>query len=234
MSAQFYARALGITRERKSLAFQADALMFSGEYEAAERRFQEYMDDGESFEVEWALKLSVLPRIRTLASADRHIRQTREAVHRATGSASGTPQEEQRRRLLEALSADALCGLAWFNLGVLEVESGNREEAAENFLIAALMQPRDIEAWCNSILLALEPNGGIERIAMILSMAYEKRGEELIERLYSMAQSQPAGFPTQSFMDGIRTMLDVIAEEEVDTAKPIDLSRASDETIKCY
>ncbi len=59
------------------------------------------------------------------------------------------------QRLDEALQFDALCGLAWFNLGSVLNRQGKRDDACIAYLWAALVQPKDAEAWANAFALSV-------------------------------------------------------------------------------
>ena len=73
--------------------------------------------------------------------------------------ASSTFQKLELHLLSEtweaAIELDALCGLAWFNLGIEQNRSGKHADAAFSFILCGLVQTWDIEAWVNATLCCL-------------------------------------------------------------------------------
>ena len=77
---------------------------------------------------------------------------------------------------LRTLASDALCPVAWFNLGVTRNQNSNAADAAMCFLLAALIVPQDLESWANAFGLAWQVNN-MYLVGWILTTAYEKNGE---------------------------------------------------------
>lgn len=64
---------------------------------------------------------------------------------------------------MDSLSLDALCPLAWFNLGFLESSSDNLVDAEEAFANAAVIARTDLEAFARAILLGLATGSAYTR-----------------------------------------------------------------------
>ena len=121
---------------------------------------------------------------------------------------------EYRQRLQDALECDALCSYAWFNLGILESQIGNQESTFFPFLIAALVQKDNLEAWCHAIAMAIfkEYHSLVSDIIMV---AYQVNEESLMEELLRLVQNQREGFPITKFLDGMNEILSKVLREEM-------------------
>src|SRR5207247_10260783 len=105
------------------------------------------------------------------------------------GVADGSADEAQLR---EALQLDPLCGLAWFNLGVLLFSEGRREEALFAFLVASLAEHWDVEAWCNAVALAFTADA-VDLLGNIVEAAYHLNGDALLVHFAEVLRAQPDG-----------------------------------------
>jgi tetratricopeptide (TPR) repeat protein len=154
MAVQFYERAINLGEEGECRALYADALMFVGKYRKSQEAFDAYLSSASDADPEWCLKAWALRGLRSMLGCDEQKRQMVAAIKLVPSDINLVP-DEAKQKLKEALRHDALCGLAWFNLGVLEYQTGNRDDAFISFLMAALIQRNDVEAWCNSIALGI-------------------------------------------------------------------------------
>jgi hypothetical protein len=99
------------------------------------------------------------------------------------------PDDELRAVCNDALRVDALCALAWFNLGGAANRAGESEEALYSFLIAALLEPGDIEAWANVIGTSINatverPVDGAATTALLaIAAGYGANGEDFVLHL---------------------------------------------------
>ena len=156
----------------------ADALMFAGEYEQAEKQFTLYLGEEATISSpEWVLKNWALGHIVGLGVPSQK-RQTRAALAHA-----GSPATIE-----EALRLDALCGLAWFNQGAAELDANHRDSALRSYLLAAVCQTWDLEAWRNAYALATEREEDRAFAPWILWAAYELNGERFFEELAGAMQ----------------------------------------------
>ena len=152
-SADAYGKAIDLGGGDMAPLLRADALMFAGRYAAAREAFRESVDDIESFQrgSEYYLKIGLLDFVidwRGIGSQERDSQAAIELVGQAIpdhGVAAG--EEAIVDKCWEALGADALNGLAWWNLASAVEKLGEREQAGLMFLNAALCQPWDAEAW---------------------------------------------------------------------------------------
>lgn len=118
----------------------------------------------------------VVPRRRAEASLALHL--------------DGHDRPEDLERLLREV--DAINPGARFNLGVTRAGEGNRSAALHHFLLCAIAQPQDVEAWANAVICAL-PLGDEMLLLCIMSVAIHHKGAEAYDHLRGelVAQSAP-------------------------------------------
>lgn len=94
---------------------------------------------------------------------------------------------------LENLSheIDALNPLARFNLGVTCSAEGDRHAALHHFLLCAIVQPHDIEAWANAVICTLSL-GDEMLLLRIMSVAIHHMGTEAYDHLRGQLVAQSA------------------------------------------
>lgn len=156
-AASAYGRAIELGSEDVTGQW-ADALLWSGRYAEAEEAFVS-VNASEHSAPEWRLKERALPSIRKAAGTQ----QTRDpdgAVALADleplqAAGQVISNATARERLEGALRLDALCALAWFNLGILESSEGDLRLGFEYFTTAAVLAPGDLDLWKRVALLGL-------------------------------------------------------------------------------
>ena len=183
ISAKLYSKAIEIGTNSIIKALYADALMFSGEYEKAVNAFLKYLDSTDKPIEEFHLKSLCLEGILEEKKIKRQQRNIMLATSKADLSKIDkgiTPKEQ----LEKSLDIDLLCGLAWFNYGIIHSEESDFESAMFSFTMAGLVQTNDIEAWKNAALCCF--NSTVEPIifALIIRTAYSLNGEEFLEHFY--------------------------------------------------
>jgi tetratricopeptide (TPR) repeat protein len=152
-SAEAYGKAIDLGGGDMAPLLRADALMFAGQYAAARDAFRESVDDITSFQrgAEYHLKIGLLDFIiewRGVPSQTRDPQAAIELVGRVIPDHGAAAEDDAvADQCWEALGADALNGLAWWNLASAVEKAGEREQAGLMFLNAALCQPWDAEAW---------------------------------------------------------------------------------------
>jgi tetratricopeptide (TPR) repeat protein len=109
-------KAVALDDYPRTRALHGDALMFAGQFRAAEEVFSSYLDDHPPGAAEWRLKRQAVAALRS-DFGDASPRDPARAVA-LVEEAQSSPTEEALRA---ALVVDPLCGLGWFNLGVLLV-----------------------------------------------------------------------------------------------------------------
>ena len=150
-SERLYARALELGQTGLIEAVHADALMHAGRYGEALSAFDQYLTKTESPASEWKLKRWLLRGLKSFLNVETQQRDTRAAKELALSVNKRTAIS----RLEDALKQDSLCNPAWFNLAIRENQKGDQIEAGKLFLIAALCDTDDIEAWSNATILSL-------------------------------------------------------------------------------
>lgn len=151
-----YQTAVNLGARERYLPLLADAQLFAGQYAEASRTFSRVLEETTASRNpgEWSLKSLIADRIVGLAGSS----QTRDeaTANSLADLASDVSDEEARRRLSEALRADALFPLAWFNLAILELRQGNVEDAYLAFIAAAVLSRFDLFAFAMAVVLGLD------------------------------------------------------------------------------
>jgi len=182
-SSKFYEKSieLGAANETKSLL--GDALMFSGEYEKADKIFTEYISCCEEPNEEFLLKAILLQNI----IKERKILTQKRKPREADIIAGNNPT---LNKIEEAFDLDLLSSLAWFNLGILK-EREDIQEATLCFAMSACINLWDIEAWTFAFLSFI--NSGKEGNSLIgsliLKTAYWHNRDEFLIHLYGILES---------------------------------------------
>lgn len=178
LAAKLYKRSLTLNDHRLTRLLYADALMFSGQYQEAERTLEQnfesfvYPDDAE-----WALKRYALSWLREQTGIDSQKRLTPKFPD--LFPTKNNKDVEIEKVCCLALKSDCLSALAWYNLGGVHQRTGRNENAARCFLLSALIFPQDLEAWGNVIGLAMLTRDAI-LFERALFVAYETNGEEFL------------------------------------------------------
>ena len=111
-----------------------------------------------------------------------------------------------------------MCGFAWFNLGALQSQQGERQEALISFPSCALVQRWDVEAWANALLLCTNSENHGHLMPWILLAAFAANGDRFLQQLDDKVQAQDVPPDAKhSFMDLIRRALDTIPAGESPT-----------------
>lgn len=218
-SAIFYKRAIELGEGGETKALYADALMFAGRYRDAMRVFETYFSISKTIRSEWVLKHWVLASICESLGLEEQRRRADKAFELSGRKEEDLSSEKQRSELQKALILDALCGLAWFNLGVTANKKGNKKDAFISFLISAVLTRYDVESWVNAIVLLVSSDENRREYQSlfrhILVTAQWFNSEGLFEQLVKFADAQPEGFPKTEFLNGLNLILDETKEREL-------------------
>ncbi len=222
LAAKFYDCAIQLGEKGITVALYADALMFSGQYSRARSHFEAYLADSDKPKPEFILKAAALNELGSLLGIDEQRRQRSAAtLLAAPDSRLSTP--EFKNQLKESLKLDALCGLAWFNLGTSLNNEGMFKDACNAFVWAGLVQRNDVVAWVNAFALAIRTqNEGL--LIGIISTAHFSCGESFAEQLIKAIDAQSEDFPKLKFLASINEMLALLPEEE----RPFELRLIDD------
>lgn len=167
----------------------ADALMFAGFYKEAYDLFDSYLASSKDDTDEWILKRIMLYQLLEEYDLPRQLRKI-EAAGKLSDVTEVETKEEKLDKLNKALELDLLCGLAWFNLGVLQAEEKNMEEATLSFTMCGLIQDGDIESWVNATLCSFNVESLAVITILIIRTAYSKFHDDYLNILYKNIASQ--------------------------------------------
>lgn len=206
-----YLRALelgGVDGVTEALA--ADAMLFAGNYAAAERAFADFAaaSDNELAVAEWRLKARVLPLV--VARAGDVQERDPEAAHALVDgidltSASEDSIAEVRRRVDEALALDGLCPKAWFLDALFELyRTEDPESVAETALLAALLGGGVPGWWANAVALAGEADAA--HLRALIYLGCRDAGPPFQEQILSAVAS-----PTSPISDSVPGLLEEAA-----------------------
>jgi len=183
IAAKLYFKAIELGSAIETKALYANALMFSGEYKKAVDVFLDYLENTDSPIEEFVLKSMCLEGILEEYKIDFQKRESKKAneladVSKLDEQINSIPQLEN------ALRFDLLSGLAWFNLGITYSDDDDLDQPALSFLMAALIQNEDIEAWKNATLCSFFSEETMNIIPLIIKTAYYFNGENYLSSLY--------------------------------------------------
>ncbi len=154
-AAKNYKMAIDKGASKKTLPKYADALMCSGHYQMAYDIFSDYFNSAcinDTSNAEWFLKKITLGKVIAITRIKEQSRQPKKAKNMAYAK---SPQESfSAEKFKSAITLDALCCIAWFNNGIFESKEKNFETATFSFLLCALIENGDIEAWVNATISA--------------------------------------------------------------------------------
>lgn len=237
-AATAYDRAVKLGSDRVGLALQADSLMFHGDYERARQLFESFnagdVEDDRPRLAEFRLKEFLLHVVIDQLGISRQERQP-DAALQLSGAVDGNLHpEEAVATLNEALNLDALCGLAWFNRGAADQLRGSTQSVFVDYLVAALLQPWDAEAWGNAVTLAALSEGAETFLGDILVTARRVAGEAAVmEHVIRAARAQREEFPHEEFAGSIQGIFDNLPPEPVEgfTLRSLGEGGAVEETF---
>lgn len=178
LSSDCYTRSIALEDDRRVKLLHADTLLFLGRYLEAENLFSSVLDISASPEdAEWELKRYAISWLREYCNLDEQHRMQSPVLE---GFDPSDMEADDIREICQtALQHDALSGLAWFNLGGVHNQSEETVEAGMCFLLTALVQPRDLEAWANAIGMAMN-NNDTKLFGHALVAGYQINGEEFL------------------------------------------------------
>lgn len=210
-SAAAYGRAIELGATGVSDVY-ADALMMSGQYKAA-RAILEDLSDASP---EYHLKAVGLRHIAERLGIEAQVREA-ESASRLAGSVATGDAQKPLLVIEAALKKDALCPLAWFNLGNC-LDQSDTSGRFFAYLMAALCFRGDVEAWCNALFLALLA-GRVDLSPLIVSAAYFGNGQLFLDRLAEVLSAQKPDFPRDTFWELVREAI----EQQTSDRGPVEV-----------
>ena len=181
-SARIYKLAIDKGAPESVKPLYADALMFSGRYRLALEVFSKYLYSVEDCSPEWHLKRMCLETLIEKTGVEDQLRLRNEAKENIDISKVGCGSFVIG--LEKAIELDNLCGIAWFNLGIVRSRSGKHLEAGFCFVVCGLVQKGDIEAWVNATICCLNKEICPHMLFLVIRTAYFFNGDDYLEALY--------------------------------------------------
>lgn len=189
IASKCYEYGLNIKDDTNSRALYADSLMMKGEYQLAQENFHKYFDSCKEVEFEWVLKDTILDFIISKYNISSQPRSYNKAMNTYALKNIGK-KPVSKNNLIDVLSIDALSPLAWYNLGDMFAQEENYEDSMFGFLICALINRIDTEAWFNSFITAWNSNN-LYLIEPIIQIGYRFNQEKYITLIYDFLDSLP-------------------------------------------
>lgn len=189
IASKCYEYGLNIKDDTNSRALYADSLMMKGEYQLAQENFHKYFDSCKEVEFEWVLKEIVLDFIIKKHKITSQARSYNKAMNTYALKNIGIKFISEKD-LINVLQIDALSPLAWYNLGNIFAREESYEDSMFGFLICALMNRTDTEAWFNSFITAWNSKN-LHLIEPILQVGYRFNQEEYITLIYDFLDGLP-------------------------------------------
>ncbi len=208
-----YEKALKIDNNPKIEVLYADSLMMSGQFALARKSFKKYFDNLTDIDEEWILKDGVLEYLICEYGFESQKRQIILAKHQEVFKKLDK-EIVIIEDLKDAIKIDALNSLAWFNLGSLYKESKDWENAMVSYLLCALINRSDIEAWINAFKCSWNL-GNTKLSLLIIKVGYKINGEEFIQLIYGIFEEIAMNVPNEL----ISKLLDGIEQIVIDTKK---------------
>ena len=176
----------------------ADALLLAGFVTAARSCFEEasVMCKLPRMNLESQLKIIICDYLIGTANAPIVPRR------RAEANLALSPDGRDSAAHLEHISraVDAMNPVARFNIGVTRAAEGNSNEALFHFLLCAITQPGDVEAWANAVICALPLDDEI-LLLRILSVAIHCMGTEAYDQLRRQLIAQSVSLDMLNALD---------------------------------
>lgn len=216
-SADAYERALSLA-ESPALeieACRADALMHAGKYEEAYRLFEPITADETHLGAWAATKAAALHWVISATGIASQDRDPEGAAQLAGQFAERTLTEEEVEAVsTEIWSLDAVSPLGWFNLARDYLDNDQAENGMYAYLVTAVMQEGDVEAWANVASLAMnldEP----DLVAAGIVTGARLNGERYLVELARLARlNLPDEKAREEFLASVNAMLEQALPEK--------------------
>lgn len=195
-SAKLYRVAVELGADIKVKALLGDALLYSGEYSQSINTFEDYLrtlNDNEHPILEFQLKYLCISEIVEEEGIEKQIRKTVQSSKVADISKIDDPNEIEKR-LKSALELDLLSPLAWYNIGVKKEKEKEYEEGFFAFLMCALINRFDLDAWVNATLCSLNCKDTPYYLGYTVLGGISLNGEDYLELLYKEVEKQQPEF----------------------------------------
>lgn len=192
-SYRLYERALKMEEDVEILPLLADALMFSGCYARSLAVFEQYLGACKNdVASEWVLKAWFLQEAlknTKIEQQERHLMEANKLVDVSIAADASAFEA----RLFEAIQTDLLCGLAWYNLGIMRSEQNRHQEAVFAFTACGLSQPWDVQGWVNATISCLRNSEMDIFFIHLINTAYHFNGDEFSRMLHQRLEASLGG-----------------------------------------
>ena len=185
-ASKVYNKLIEIDADQKVKHLYADALMFSGQYEEAYLVLSEYTESTEKPFDEYILKHYCLAAIINRFGITSQIRQPQLVEKKNFGNPALAENDFE-----EGLKdLDLLSNLIWFNYGVWFNIREDTINSGFSFLMAAISQSGDKEAWRNAAISYMNfPEFSILFVSILITGYFFHR-EEFLQEVYALIESQ--------------------------------------------
>ncbi|WP_240606182.1 hypothetical protein [Euzebya rosea] len=214
-SARSYERANEIEYDDTTQAYLGDTLLYSGDYSGARGAFRR-VEWNTTHVPRWLALQAFVAEMLTATDftiQERHPEEARLLVEQAFPLlTAGDP--EGLDFIGKALELDALDSCAWHNLGIWARSHDDAEMAFRALLIGASLDRHNPDGWMAVLSLVLATGVGGAEGALILQVAVDACGHELVDALLSWAADS---FTPEAYEDLEEKLLGTL-----DTHKPVE------------
>lgn len=190
----------------------ADALLHAGQYRKSLEVLGNYLIKESSKESstfsEAMLKFTALNFILENGAPDSQKRRTLEAIDKSPAYETKTT-DENIESISKALDSDYICALAWFNLGYAYSLKKDSLTSFVCYLIAALINRNDLNAWLNASWHAIWHQDSLNIFHYIIRSGYYYCGDSFLSKILEHFEHLKSGHKEETALQ-IQTFIDSI------------------------
>lgn len=205
IAARLYNKSIDMGSSDNVKPLYADALMFDGKYQQALDIFSEYLNTNDDQHAEWHLKMNCLAHLIDITGIAEQARRSSEAMSLIDISKADKP--EFIGILEESINLDNICGLAWFNMGIVQSKSNKQKDAAFSFILCGLVEPWDVVAWVNATLCMFDKEVDTQLLTLVIHTAYFFNGDEYVLSLQKDLEARMTGEELETMTNIIENIL---------------------------
>lgn len=213
LACELYEKSVSLDKENThGLYLYADALLHSGNYKKSLEQLDDYLNKESNKESstfsEAMLKFTAISSILESGAPDNQKRRVQEAIEKSPAYEAKST-DENIESISEALEYDYLCSSAWFNLGYAYSLKKNSLSSFISYLMAALLNRNDLDAWLNASWQAIGHEGSLKAFHYVIRSGYYYCGDSFLSRILEhfedlkSANDEETGSRIQSFIDSI-------------------------------
>lgn len=212
MSSICYEKSLSLKEDTNTLILYADALMLQGKYKEARKNFLNYFDKEDNIDAEWYLKEAVLNIIIHNYEVKEQKRNYKKAMNNKILISGDLKNVSTLDYEYIIKNFDALNPLCHYNLAMRLTSEKKYKEACIGFLIAALINRTDTEAWINCLTTAINARE-YNLTPIIITCAYNICEEKFLDVLYPFFEENSQDLNSEAFK-GVIDLIEEIIERE--------------------